>query len=161
MFNTLEILISLAEVAIALAGFSAIVVVMKRATSGNWSRKDADQFHGMVVHSMFAASFCFLPSIINVLIQDPVMAMHIACGALGLQIIGHCLVVIFYASAGTWAKAFLFLGLLFGLLQFAAFSDWGVQRELDLYIVGVLWHILQGGFLFTRLVWIPAERIDE
>jgi hypothetical protein len=161
MFNTPEILISLAEVAIALAGFSAIVVVMKRTTSGNWARIDADRFHGMVIHSVFAASFCFLPSIINVLIQDPVTAMHIACGVLGLQIIGHCLVVMFYASAGSWAKAFLFLGVLFGLLQFSAFSDWGVQRELDLYIVGVLWHILQGGFLFTLLVWIPMERIDE
>ncbi|NKC00700.1 MAG: hypothetical protein GKR90_19705 [Pseudomonadales bacterium] len=161
MFNTPETLLSLAEVAIALAGFSAVVVVMKRTTSGKWTRGDADRFHGMAIHAVFAVLFCFLPTLINVLVQDPVGTMHVACAVLGVQIVGHCIGAMRLGSSGLVAKISLFVGVLFGLLQFTVFTDWGVQRELELYIVGVLWHILQAGILFVGLIWIAAERIED
>ena len=161
MFNSPDTLLGLAEVAIALAGFSAIVVVLKRGETGNWTQADADRFIGMVVHAIFAVVFCFLPTILNVVIQDPVATLHVACGLLGVQILVHTIGVMFFSTSNVIARISLSFGVLIGLLQFGAFTDWGVQRELELYIIGVVWHILQAGVLFVMLIWIPKEAIRD
>ena len=159
MGPSLDTLLTLAEVAIALAGFAAIVVIFKRAADGKWRRRDADQFHGMVVHAIFAVAFCLLPSFLNLIIQDVVTTLHAACAVLGVQIITHAFGVMRLASTGWAAKIALGFGVLVGLIQFAAFSDWGVLRELEIYILGIMWHIIQAGLLFVMLVWIPTDDI--
>ena len=161
MFNSPDTLLGLAEVAIALAGFSAIVVVLKRGEAGSWNQIDADRFIGMVIHAVFAVVFCFLPSIVNVVVQDAVTTLHITCALLGAQILAHSLGVMFFSTSDLIARLSLLFGVLIGLLQFGAFTDWGVHRELELYIVGVIWHIIQAGVLFVMLIWIPKEAIDE
>lgn len=160
MLEIQDTLLSYAEVAIALAGFSAIVVVLKRGVSGRWLPSDADRFHGMVIHSVFAVVFCLLPTMINVIVQDPVTAIHIAAAILGVQMIGHAGAVIFFATTNWPARASLGVGLLLGLLQFTAFTDWGVHREFEVFQVGIIWHIVQAGFLFVMLVWVPREEIE-
>ena len=47
-----DVLFTVAEIAVALAGFSAVVVLFKRRDSGRWRAADADRFHGMVVHGV-------------------------------------------------------------------------------------------------------------
>ena len=151
----------LAEVAIALAGFAAIVVLLRRDDTGVWSSDDADQFHGMILHSISAVSFAFLPTLLNVVVQDTVTSIHIACAVLGAQIIVHCIAVLGFSTSGRSAKIALSFGFLIGLLQFGAFTDWGVHREMHIYLVGVIWHILQAGMLFVMLVWIPKGNIRD
>ena len=58
-----ELLFTLAEISVALAGFSAIVVLFKRRDSGRWHAADGNRFNGMVFHAIFAAFFCIFPSI--------------------------------------------------------------------------------------------------
>ena len=57
MFNSPETLISLAEVAIAIAGFASIVLVVKSTSSQKWLKQDTDFFTGMALHAMFEFSF--------------------------------------------------------------------------------------------------------
>lgn len=161
MIDAQDTLLSLAEVAIALAGFSAIVVVLKRGALGKWSLADADKFHGMVIHSVFAVVFCLLPSLLNVVIQDVVTTIHVGCALLGIELLAHSIGVMCFSTTDWRGKIALSLGFLVGLLQFTAFSDWGVQREFELYTVGIMWHILQAGLLFVMLVWIPATSIES
>ena len=156
-----DTLLSLAEVSVALAGFSAIVVVLKRNVAGSWSAVDADQFHGMVIHAICAVVFCLLPSIIDVVVQDMVTTLHIACALLGTQMVVHSLAVMFFSTSAVLARALLSFGVVFGLVQFLAFTDWGVQREFQFYTVGIIWHIFQAGVLFVLLVWIPRESIES
>lgn len=156
-----DTLLTLAEVAIALAGFSAIVVVLRRGNDGKWSRRDADQFHGMVIHSVCAVLFCLLPTLVNLLVQDVVTTLHICCALLGVQIVAHCLAVMGFRTTSRGALGLLMLGLLLGLVQFTAFTDWGMQREFEIYQVGVMWHILQAGLLFVLLIWIPPKDIEQ
>ena len=146
----------LAEVAIALAGFAAIVVLLRRDSDGAWSSDHADQFHGMILHAISGVVFATL---INVVVQDPVTSLHIACAVLGVQVLVHSIAVMGFRTSGWVARVSLSLGLVVGTLQFAAFTDWGAHRELDIYLVGVIWHILQAGILFVMLVWIPKDQI--
>lgn len=156
-----DTLLSLAEVAIALAGFSAIVVVLKRGVEGKWSAVHADKFHGMVIHAIFAVVFCLLPMLLNILVQDISTTFRILCAVLGAQIIAHSLGVMFLNTTSKRARFPLALGTLIGIVQFLVFTDWGVQREYEIYLAGIVWHIIQAGLLFVMLVWIPARSIED
>jgi hypothetical protein len=154
-------LLSLAEIAIVLAGFSAIVVVLKRGVEGKWSALHADQFNGMVVHAIFAVTFCLLPMLLNIFVQDSSTTLHILCGMLGAQILGHSLGVMFFQTTSKSARFSLAFGVVVGATQFLVFTDWGVQREYEIYLTGIVWHIIQAGLLFVMLVWISAGMIEE
>ena len=160
MSEIFDSLLGLAEVAVALAGFSAVVIVLRRSADGRWDEASADKFHGMIIHAICAVAFSFLPSLLNVLVQDVTTTLHIACGVLGVQILGHCIGVALMPTSKWLARAAMILGALIGALQFAAFTDWGINRELDIYIVGVIWHILQAGMLFVLLIWIDRDEIE-
>ena len=138
-------LLTLAEVAIALADFSAIIVVFRRGADGKWRHRDADQFHGMVIHAICAVVFCLLPAIVNLVVQDAVLALHICCALLGTQMVAHAVGVMRFATSDWLARTLLLFGLVLGLTQFAVFTDWGVHREFEVYTVGIMWHILQAG----------------
>ena len=157
---SLDTLLSLAEVAVTLAGFSAIVVVFKRGEGGKWERSAADYFKGMIVHAAFAVLFCLLPSLLNVAIQDSVTTTHVAAAILGVQICAHSVGVMFAKTTPAAGRVSLSLGVVIGLTQFAAFTDWGVHREFDIYVIGIMWHILQAGVLFVMLIWIAEEDIE-
>ena len=156
-----EPLLGLAEIAIALAGFSAIVVVLKRGQSGSWKAADADRFHGMVVHAVCAVLFCLLPNLIDIVVQDAVTTLHICAALLGVQIILHAANVMRMPTTSNGARGALAFGIVIGFTQFAAFSDWGVNRELQFYVLGIIWHIIQAGVLFIMLVWIRDDDIKR
>lgn len=161
MTSSLAIPISLATVAIALAGFAAVVMLLRRGDSGRWAADDADRFHRMVVHAICAVAFSFLPYVLNVVVQDVVTTIHIACVLLGAQLVVHSVAVMNFSTPQRLGYLSLALGILIGALQFTAFTDWGVQREMDLYLVGIIWHILQAGLLFVLLIWIPPQQIQD
>ena len=161
MGDAQDTLFTLAEVAIALAGFSAIVVVLKRGSEGRWSATDADRFHGMVIHAICAVVFCLFPAVLNAVVQDAVTTFHIAAALLGVQILCHAVAVMFFATTDTASRLALGVGVCIGLFQGAVFTDWGIHREFEIYQVGVIWHILQAGVLFVMLIWIPRADIDE
>ena len=64
-------------------------------------------------------------------------------------------------TTGPLAKVSLGFGLAIGILMFTAFTDWGVNRELEFYILGVIWHIIQAGILFVTLIWVKQEDIQS
>jgi hypothetical protein len=158
---TADILFATAEVAIALAGFSAIVAIFKRNSEGMWQKQDADRFNGMVLHAVSAVVFSFLPYLLYVIIQDVVTAIHFSSVMLGVQLVGHSLIVIRLGTTGRGGSyAMGAFGVLVGLLQLTVFTDWAAHREMDIYLAGIIWHILQAGLLFILLIWIPKSRIE-
>ena len=150
-----DLLLGLAEVAIALAGFAAIVVVLKRRESGAWARADADPFHGMIMHAVCAVGFCLLPFLVDVYVQDMVTTLHGLAGILGVQLIAHSIGVMRMPTTARWGRIAMTSGILVGLTQGLVFTGWGVHRELQIYAAGIVWHIVRAGVLFVMLVWIP------
>ncbi len=143
-----DTLIGLAEIAIALAGFSAIVVMLRRGADSRWSALDAARFHGMVLHSCGAFAFALLPTLMNAVIQNAEMTLHIAAGLLGTLTLSHAAFVLWTVRTNWIERVLLAGGFSVGLLQWVVFTDRGFGREHEIYLVGVAWHTLQAAILF-------------
>lgn len=158
----METLYTLAEIAIGMAGFSAIVVVFKRRDTGSWLAEDADRFNGMILHSIAAVFFCMLPAVIAAFSALDTTIWRIGSAALGLQVLIHTLGILTLSSTGTVA---LFLTGIFGgavvLLQALNVSGVFFSGEFGPYLLGVLWHLIHAGGLFVALVWARREVIDD
>jgi len=156
-----ETLFSIAQLAIGLAGFSAIVVGFKRE-SGYWRRADADRFNGMVIHSMFAALFCVLPSILDPFVRSPTALWTFASALLGVQIALHAGGVVALSTTDLIAR--VVVGALAAgavLLQVLNVLGVGFDHTPGPYRVGVLWHVIQAGVLFLMLTFVRAADIRD
>lgn len=159
----LDRLLTLAEIAIGMAGFSAIVVLFKRRDSGTWLAADADRFNGMILHSMIGVALCILPALIGAFSQDVGFVWRVASAILGLQVLTHSGLVIFALST-TGPGAALVVGaggLVVVALQVVNVLDLGSSTGFGPYLVGVLWHLLHAGFLFAALIWVRAASIEH
>jgi len=156
-----DILFSLAQVAVALAGFSAIVVLFGRGDSGRWRRARADRFHGMVVHAMVAVLFCLLPLLIGVFTSDRNVIWNLANALLGAEIVGHVSAVLFMTSTtGARVRSFISIGYLFGAVQFMNVAGVVFDHEFRAFLAGVVWHVIMSGMLFVMLIWVPNADVD-
>ncbi len=156
-----ELLFTLAEISVALAGFSAIVVLFKRRDSGRWHAVDGNRFNGMLFHAIFAAFFCIFPSILNIFTDKPSHIWSIASAVLGAQILVHVTIIIRVAT--TKRRHILpIVALASGpiALQVLNVTGIGFAHEFGPYLGGVLWHVIHASVLFVWLVQIPQEDLD-
>lgn len=157
-----DTLFALAEIAVGLAGFSAIVVLFKQRDSGKWFAADADRFHGMVLHAMAAALFCVLPSLVAVFVDDPASVWRWSSAVLGLQVAGHAATVVALSSTGPFGRLVTIVGgASVAMLLCANVLGLGFAQEFGPYLVGVAWHLAHAGVLFVMLVWVPDISIDR
>ena len=109
---------------------------------------------------MLAVFFCFLPSIVNIFIQDLETTLRITCTILGTQLLLHGAIVICLPTTKNLFYIFPIVGSSFGVLQLFSFTDWGLQRIFELYLAGVIFHVLQAGALFLLLTLPSREATD-
>ena len=152
---------TLAEVAIAMAGFSSIVVMFKRRDADTWLKPDADRFHGMILHSMLAVLFAFLPfALMNFAIESADVFRW--CSSLLAVVTGIQVVITsrLESSSPIWIRSQVTIGgACMALLQAAAGLGAFPEQGLGIYFVGTLWHLVQAGALFVMLIWIPESSI--
>ena len=159
--SEVDALFSLAEIAVTMAGFSAVVVVFRRRDASRWSAADADRFNGMLVHSMTAAFFCILPSILAAFTRDPHMVWAWASGLIGVQIAAHVTGVLLMSTTDRVGRALVGLGYLVAGLQGMNVVEWGYAREFRPFLLGVVWHVFQAGVLFVVLIILRREDLEE
>ena len=68
-----DILLTLAEVSVAFAGFSGVVAVFGRRDPGTWSFADRFRFFSLVHASLFSLLLCIMPF--------GLLALNVAAGA--------------------------------------------------------------------------------
>lgn len=153
MTGEFDALYTLAVLAVGLNGFAAVVMAR---TPGTPAPAEIDRYHGVLAHGFLALGACFLPALINVIVQDPVTTLHLACAALGIATVVQATIEGIRVTS-MWVRVSLVVGVIVGLLQFTAFSDWGVHREFDLYAAGILWHLLHAALLFLLWVRVHSE----
>ena len=157
-----EILYTLAEISVAIADFSVIVVLFKRGDSVGWRTEDADRFHGMILHAMSAASFCFVPSAVAIFSSSPSVVWALSSGALGVQILLHGLVIVRIPTIKkSEVLPQMVLGLGIVVMLFMNVLGVGFDREFGPFLGGIFWHLLSAGTLFVQLIWISPENIQR
>lgn len=81
--NPFDALSVLAEIAVALAGFSSIIVVFRRGDAGgSWRPEDVWRFRGLLEASLSAGLLAIVPTLIASFEVDPVALwprLSIAC----------------------------------------------------------------------------------
>lgn len=151
-------LYSVAEIAIAIAGFAAIVASFKRRADGSWDGVAGNYFNGMLIHSTTAVLFCVLPALLGAFLSSPQTVWAIASSMLGIQILVHATIIVRLPASGLGTRLLMMIGALVAALQ--AYNAL-VRAEFEPYLVGILWHVMHAGGLFVSLVWVPAEEIDS
>lgn len=159
MDNAYDILLGLAEISVALAGFAAVVVLFRRDDAGRWAASHADRFHGMITHALFALAFCLFPQLVATFTTEPSAIWAVSSTLLAIQIAAHVFGIWFLATTSIRARAVVGLGLLFALANALNAAGIHFERAFAPYAAGIIWHILQSAGLFAGLIWIsPAER---
>lgn len=158
--SELDTLFTLAEIAVGMAGFSAIVVLFKRRDSGKWLPSDADRFNGMLIHAMTAAFFCVLPAFADVFVSPA--AIWTACSAvLGVQICVHIGIVVRLPSTSAITRAVVLTGGLIAVaLQALNVAGRGIEHGFGPYLIGVLWHLFHAGALFLLLIGVRPGDVE-
>ena len=154
-FNQLN---TVAEIAITIAGFAAIIVMFKQRNDGTWQAGDADRFHGMLLHAFTAAFFCFVPDVLFAFTDDLGLIWSISSFLLAAQILAHIIIIARLSTSNRYTRLSLVLPLaVAAVLAFNAFGGDGIA-EYRPYLLGILWHTFQAAFLFFRLVMIPDSK---
>ena len=155
-----EVLGWLAQVAVAFAGFSAIVVLFRRDDAGRWLKVHRDRFHGMVVHATAAVLFCMLPTLVGLFSTDRATIWSVCSAMLGVEAAVQTTGVIMLSTTRLPARFVVGIGYLFALLQVLNVAGIGFDHEARPYVAGVIWHVIQSGGLFVGLIWVRSAETD-
>jgi len=157
----MDTLNTMAEVAIAFAGFSAVVVIFRRRGDGAWAPADASRFNGMMVHSMHAAGFAFVPQILQHFLPGEAMIWAVSSLLLGVATLLHAFVAtrLELGVSRRHAAVVFSMGIIVFALQMANLFSWLGPPGPGLFLVGVFWHTLQAGRLFFRLVSVQPKSV--
>jgi hypothetical protein len=159
-----DILLSLAELAVAITGFAAIVIVFRRRESGHWERLGANSFNGMLFHSMTALSFCLLAVVLEALRLPAAMTLRVASGLLGLVLLVHAPIVAFVLGKGRGyaGRALLVAGeLLVAGVLLAVAAGALPQLAGGLFVAALCLQILQAAGLFFALGFVRRDEMED
>ena len=166
--HEVDILLTMAEVAIALAGFAGVVTAFQRWGAGEWPPASLIRFRSMVELSLGAFAFSLIPLVFvlgdisgratwatcSVLLAVFIVARH------GFSIMriggfggggGDVRLAYFYYSGSTVAVAALLLNS----------ADVGFHRSFTGYFLGLLWVSLHAAMNFFRLTYVWVGSSDK
>jgi hypothetical protein len=165
--GAIDSLLTLAEIAVAFAGFSSVVVLFSRRDEDGLQGFDRIRFRVMLLASLLAAFFAVLPLPLQELGVPHGLIWLICSGGLALYLGG--------GAIGQFRTRHLFtrpaeraLSILFQLAAWTAFAclvlnvaGVGFHRQAGPYVLGVSWLLFQAGWQFYRLVSPPAPLNDR
>ena len=148
----------LAEVAVAFAGFASIAVLFRRRGDGEWSRRDAVRYRGMLVNSLSACAFALLPSILGAF-GTPSTALWLSCSSLLFGYFSWRIAVSF-PPFDALSLVMQIIGAAILLLQVANVAGLPFGRGPASYLAGVGLMLMIAGINFFLLVSVPVPRAE-
>ena len=159
-----ETLRTIAEIGIALAGFTGVVAVLGRRSGGDWSPLEALRLHVLIQTSLLVVFLSFLP-ILLLRAASAETAWRTANGACGLALVVTTYVIVtrWRASGYSWEGASVRVARLLGaistvalflilLLQFAAALGFSLLDAFLVYALGLLYLLALGAMNFVFLL---------
>jgi hypothetical protein len=145
-------LLGIAQIAVSIAGFAAIVEVVGKRES----RWDRDEFNGMVFHALIALVFSLTPIALEELAIASPGAWRVLCGVLGALMALHTFALIAFVGRDRARGPAIWLLLIpggLGLALVATAVGWTGLRASGAYLVGLCVQLVQATILFFRLVY--------
>ncbi len=159
-----DVLLTIAEVAVAFAGFASIVVLFQHRDPLNWPPAVVVRLRTMIEGSLATLFSALLPFVLHHLglAGDALWATCSLMLALGYVAFG---VLVWRRSRGPLASRELSvpfsatIGVITGVVFFALLLDAAgilLDRGFGVYLVGVTWTLLFASLMFLRVVVVPA-----
>ncbi|MFI5319342.1 MAG: hypothetical protein ACHQ6V_07165 [Myxococcota bacterium] len=159
-----DTLLSLAELAVAITGFAAIVIVFRRRDTGRWEPIGANSFNGMLFHSMTALVFCLVPVALGALRLEPAAIWRVGSGLLGVVLLLHAPIValVFARGRSLAARATVLAGELPVAALLLAVA-WGAlaERAAGLFVAALCLQILQAAGLFFSITFVRRDEMED
>ena len=158
-----RILLTLAEVSVALTAFSGIAIVIGRRAGGQWTETDQTRFGGLVINGVLAVLFCLLPF----LIINPVTAFtEVSWNVVLIWAGGIGLLEVQWRVRRMWALVVkrldedsrllpimvAFLGVLVYVVLFLVAFDVVDILEFRMLIFLIMWHLFTAVYGFLRMI---------
>ena len=152
--ETSEVLTTIAEIAIALVGFSAIVVMLNPQPIRDWDDSDRFNFRVLVQLSAIAILFSILPFGTHILLDEE-LAWQSALLIYGIvHIVDILTFVIRFAKQVPTANRILpIFGMVIAVSQVLVALLAGPQLMELTYLVALVWHLFVAFISFVILVY--------
>ena len=162
-----EYLLTCAEVAVALAGFSALVVAIGGRGDSSIESLSRGLVGMLIERSLFAVFFSLVPVLLAGLNVAPAQLWFICSGGLATYIVSLAWRSAAARRQEPWLSEFLagpafailmVLGLLVLLLQVAHAFGLGLRQNVWWYLVGLTWLLLSVAYIFYLAIrrWARA-----
>lgn len=154
-----DTLLALAELAVAIAGFAAIVESLGRRGRRGLSREAVNEFNGMLFHALLALLAALLPVALGALEVPEPAHWAVPAGLLGLVMVPHAAVVAFrFLPAGRTLQRAIMLAvpLPMGVALLATALGWTSLPLAGSYVAAVCVQLAQAAFLFFDLSYLRA-----
>lgn len=155
MDENLDVLLSVAEVSVAFAGFAGIITAVVSGNSGRWDPGNANRFRLMIFSSLSAIVASLMPYAFLLNSQQIDWAWNIAM--LGVYLLGFSVynirsfILARHNLNGYVSLVVSTLSVSATLIQFAALFGL-VAPSLGIYFLGVFYLLIQSCIAFIRLV---------
>ena len=155
MVDDLDVLLSIAEISVAFAGFAGIITAVTGRTGGDWDLANLTRFRLMIYSSLSAVVACLIPYVF--LLNSEQVNWTWSIGLLGLFLL---------AFSGFWIRSFIirrnnlnnyvsfgvsFIAIVGTIAQFGALAGF-FHQDLGIYFIGVFCLFIQTCIAFIRLV---------
>lgn len=150
-----DFLLTMAEIAIALMGFSGVVTALGRRDQGDWTPEEILQLRSQVEPSAVALFGACIPSILALLISDQLLLWRVANGLLAI-LVGYALIAYYVRTRSaktvmsqkvmSTVSAFVLLGIVASALNVIA------HHQLT-FVSGILLGIAVGVHNFGLLLF--------
>jgi len=155
MDENLDVLLSMAEISAALAGFAGIIIAVVGSNSSGWDPGHLARFRLMVFSSLSAIVASLIPYVF--LLNSDHINWTWSIGGLGVYLFGFSTYLIrSFVLASRNLNSYVSFGVSFlavsaTLAQFAALFGL-VEPDLGIYFLGVFYLFIQSCIAFIRLV---------
>jgi hypothetical protein len=163
-----DVLIVIAEVGIAFAGFSSIVAIFVRRETGGWTRQDILRLWQLLVYSLgavffalapFALFYCGLGNLSIWIASSAALAVFLAVNlVLSLMTVFRALQEDESALSRAVVATVASLSVMALLVQVLNAVGIFFRSSLGGYLIGLLWLLVASGFFFVRLLAVSGLR---
>lgn len=162
-----DLLLGIAEVSIALAGFAGVVVVLGRRATGPWPLADQFQLRSLIENGLLVVLAALLPFAVQQHTQEPSVLWRISSGIFGVAGGVHAFVVQgrrqrrLRRHPDEASDSFLPLSWVVVLVPVSAVvhaalllnaADVVFHGSFAPYLYALLWDLLMGAVFFVRLI---------